>query len=87
MIEDDPDFAKILGSFFKESDILITNIEDPYRALVANIKEFDLIILDLTLDGMDGIDVCLKIQQKLITPGFFLPYSPFSWSRIYPMPR
>ena len=41
----------------------VTNYEEPFLALSAlKFTKYDLIILDLTLPGMDGLDVCKNIM-------------------------
>jgi two-component system OmpR family response regulator len=63
MIEDNLEFAELLIDFLSKYNIQITNFEDPYLALSAGISNYDLIILDLSLPGMDGLEVCKKIVQ------------------------
>jgi len=46
----------------------VTNFEDPYLGLSAGIKNYDLLILDLTLPGIDGLEVCKEIRQKYDIP-------------------
>ena len=48
MIEDDPEFAQILSEYLDSFNIKVTNFEDPYLGLSAGIKNYDLLILDLT---------------------------------------
>lgn len=68
MIEDDPEFAQILAEYLLKYNIKITNYEDPYLGLSAGIKNYDLLILDLTLPGMDGLEVCKEIREKYDIP-------------------
>ena len=68
MIEDDPEFAEILSEYLSQYNIKITNYEDPYLGLSAGIKNYDLMILDLTLPGIDGLDVCREVVQKYDIP-------------------
>ncbi len=68
MIEDDPEFAEILSEYLAVHDMKITNYEDPFLGLSAGINKFDLIILDLTLPGMDGLEVCQEIAQRYHIP-------------------
>ena len=68
MIEDDPDFSLFLGEYLAKYNIKITNYEDPYLGLSAGISSYDLLILDLTLPGMDGLDVCKEVSSKYNIP-------------------
>ncbi|MBF0917809.1 MAG: response regulator, partial [Campylobacter sp.] len=68
MIEDDPEFAQILSEYLDSFNIKVTNFEDPYLGLSAGIKNYDLLILDLTLPGIDGLEVCKEIRQKYDIP-------------------
>ena len=68
MIEDDPEFAQILSEYLSSFNINVTNYEDPYLGLSAGLKNFDLVILDLTLPGMDGLEVCREIREKYNIP-------------------
>ncbi|NQY94997.1 MAG: response regulator transcription factor [Campylobacteraceae bacterium] len=68
MIEDDPEFSVFLGEYLEKYNIKITNYEDPYLGLSAGISNYDLLILDLTLPGMDGLEVCREISDKYDIP-------------------
>ncbi|MEA3490503.1 MAG: response regulator transcription factor [Campylobacterota bacterium] len=68
MIEDDPEFAEILSEYLALHDIDVTNFEDPFLGLSAGIPKFDLVILDLTLPGMDGLEVCQEIAERYSIP-------------------
>ena len=69
MIEDDLELASVLCQYLKQFNIEVTNYEEPFLALSAlKINKYDLIILDLTLPGMDGLDVC-----KIIVKDFDIP--------------
>ena len=68
MIEDDTEFAEILSEYLAKYNIKITNYEDPYLGLSAGVKKYDLLILDLTLPGMDGLEVCKEIVAKYDIP-------------------
>jgi len=68
MIEDDSEFAELLAEYLERYDIKITNYEDAYLGLSAGVKKFDLVILDLTLPGMDGLEACEEIVRKYDIP-------------------
>ena len=68
MIEDDAEFAELLSEYLAQYDIKVTNYEDPYLGLSAGVKKYDLLILDLTLPGMDGLEVCKEVVEKYDIP-------------------
>lgn len=68
MIEDDTEFAELLSEYLAQYDIKVTNFEDPYLGLSAGVKKYDLLILDLTLPGMDGLEVCEEVMEKYDIP-------------------
>ncbi|WP_291490816.1 response regulator transcription factor [Desulfurella sp.] len=62
MIEDDTELAELLKEYLAQFNMKITNYESPIKGLQALEKsKFDLLILDLSLPELDGIDVCKKI--------------------------
>lgn len=69
MVEDDLELADVLTQYLKQYNIEVTNYEEPFLALSSlKFNKYDLIILDLTLPGMDGLDVC-----KIIVRDYKLP--------------
>lgn len=64
MIEDDLELAEVLIEYLKQFNIEVVNFEEPFLALSSlSLQKFDLIILDLTLPGMDGLDVCKELVK------------------------
>ena len=64
MIEDDPELAQIIIKYLAKFDIEVTNAEDPYIGLSKlEIGNYDLLILDLTLPGMDGLELLQRIRK------------------------
>lgn len=69
MIEDDSELAEILCNFLKRYNINVTNYEDPYLGISAlSLKKYDLLILDLSLPGMDGLEICKEVRSKSDIP-------------------
>ena len=68
MIEDDVQYASLLTTYLKQYNINVTSYEDPYLGLSAGIEKYDLLILDLTLPGMDGLEVCKEVVRKYDIP-------------------
>jgi len=69
MIEDDLELAEILMEYLEQFDIAITIADDPYLGLsTLDTRKFDLVILDLTLPGLDGLEVCKEIRKRHTVP-------------------
>lgn len=69
MIEDDLELAEILTEYLEQFDMQVTVADDPYIGISKlNIEKFDLLILDLTLPGIDGLEVCKEIREKNSIP-------------------
>jgi two-component system, OmpR family, response regulator len=69
MVEDDTELAEVLTEYLAKFNIEVTNYEDPFIGLSSiGLKEYDLIILDLTLPGLDGLEVCKELVKKYDIP-------------------
>ncbi len=69
MIEDDLELAEILTEYLEQFDFEVITEDDPFKALsILKLEQFDLVILDLTLPGMDGLEVCEAIRQRQNIP-------------------
>ena len=69
MIEDDTELAEILIDYLDQYNIRVTNYDTPELGISAlRLKKYDLIILDLSLPNIDGIEVCRMIRENHTTP-------------------
>jgi len=68
MIEDDPEFAELVTEFLAQHGMEVTNYEDPFLGVSAGVGNYDLLLLDLTLPGMDGLEVCEEVVRKYDIP-------------------
>lgn len=69
MIEDDLELAEILTEYLGQYDMEVTTIDDPYLGMsTLNLSKFDIVILDLTLPGLDGLEVCKDIRKNHSVP-------------------
>ncbi|CAA6807413.1 MAG: Putative two-component regulator [uncultured Sulfurovum sp.] len=64
LIEDDEQMAELLERFLVEQALKVSHVTRPSEAMaLLELEKFDLIILDLSLPEMDGLDLCLKIRE------------------------
>lgn len=69
IIEDEKAISELEKDYLELSDFEVTIEEDGNQGTARAISEdFDLIILDLMLPGMDGFDICKLIREKKDTP-------------------
>ncbi len=65
MIEDDLELAEILTEYLEQFDIAVSVCDEPYLGLsTLSTGSYDLVILDLSLPGMDGLEVCKEIRKR-----------------------
>jgi len=69
MIEDDTEMAEILSDYLEKFNIRVTNFDTPQLGLSAlRCDSYDLVILDLSLPDMDGLEVCRLIRKQHTLP-------------------
>ncbi|WP_267525042.1 response regulator transcription factor [Campylobacter sp. MG1] len=68
MIEDDVQYAELITEFLSQVNINVTNFSNPAEGLQEEISNYDCMILDLTLPGTDGLEVCKEIRKKSDIP-------------------
>lgn len=69
VVDDEDRIRRLLRMYLEREGFQIDEAEDGEKALkMALSRDYDLIILDLMLPGMDGLDVCKGIRSKKATP-------------------
>ena len=65
MIEDDPNIIELAGIHIRDLGYSLESAEDGEAGLNKALKEeYDLIILDLMLPVLDGMEVCKRFRQE-----------------------
>jgi len=65
IIEDNPDIAANLGDYLEDHGHTVDFAGDGVTGLhLAVVNDFDAIVLDLALPGMDGLEVCRKLRAE-----------------------
>ncbi len=70
IIEDDKDIAELVSIHLNDLGCQSTHAENGESGFAhATEENYDLIILDIMLPGMDGLEVCRKLRaQEIVTP-------------------
>ncbi|HFS82360.1 MAG TPA: response regulator transcription factor [Epsilonproteobacteria bacterium] len=64
LIEDDPELSLILTNYLTKYEMEVESAEEPFLGLsLLTQHSYDLVILDLTLPGIDGLEVVSKIRE------------------------
>lgn len=72
VVDDDIDLLKMLTSFFSLKDYTVITAQNGWDALEKLKVNPDLILLDVNMPGLDGIELCKKIRYKVTCPIIFL---------------
>ncbi len=65
VIEDNNDLATNIGDYLEDRGHVVDFAGDGVTGLhLAVVHDFDVIVLDLTLPGMDGLEVCRKLHDE-----------------------
>jgi two-component system alkaline phosphatase synthesis response regulator PhoP len=65
VVEDDESIVELLGIHLEDLGFTVTSTSDGKHGLaLAQSEEFSLILLDVMLPGMDGMEVCKRIRME-----------------------
>src|SRR5512147_2219649 len=69
IVEDEPELVKVLRSYLEQAGFgVLTAYRGDSGLSTWEHKRPDLVILDLNLPGLDGLDVAREIRRKADTP-------------------
>ncbi len=69
VIDDEPQIADICRDYLTAAGFAVTTAHDGVKGLALARKERpDLVVLDLMLPGLDGLDVCRELRRESNTP-------------------
>lgn len=82
--EDDPRLLKSLKHFFESNKYIVNAVSNGTDALAyAETEEYDGLVLDIMMPGMDGVEVLKKLRgQGISTPALFLTAKTEVYQRI-----
>src|SRR5947209_18258322 len=69
IIEDDANITQLIRLYLEQADFTVLTASDGVAGLELHAREHpDLVILDLMLPGLDGMEVCRRIRAWASTP-------------------
>jgi Response regulators consisting of a CheY-like receiver domain and a winged-helix DNA-binding domain len=73
VVDDEERIRRLLRMYLEKEGYVIDEAENGETALdMALGQDYDLILLDIMLPGMDGVEVCQKLRQHKATPVIML---------------
>ena len=72
IVDDDAELQKMLKNYFRLKDYQVETASDGVEAVEKAKNSYDVIILDVAMPGMDGIEVCKAIRESVECPIIFL---------------
>ena len=73
LVEDDPEITQLLQLHYKEPNYLLTTTDSGKVGLEYALRgNFDLIILDITLPDIDGMEVCKGVREHKIATAILM---------------
>ena len=69
IVEDDRAIARIERDYLERNGFSVTLEEDGKAGCAEALKgEYDLVLLDVMLPGMDGFSICQRLRESLVIP-------------------
>src|SRR5438046_1064398 len=73
LIDDDPRLSELLGSYLGQNGITVAHAPDGGRGLaMLEGSAYDVVLLDVMMPGIDGLEVCKRIREKSSVPVLML---------------
>ncbi|MDQ0178308.1 response regulator transcription factor [Bacillus chungangensis] len=84
VVDDDKDIVKLISIYLKNEgfDVVVANNGEDALNMIQQ-SDVDLVILDIMMPGIDGIEVCRRIREKHVIPIIMLSAKTEDMDKIY----
>jgi len=74
LVEDDSQIREVVGDYFKRRDKITLDLAEDGNAGLSKVlnENYDLILLDIMMPGLDGFELCKIIRKRSDIPVVFL---------------
>ena len=73
VVDDDPTIAEVVVGYLRRAGFEVDSAADGRAALAACVPDLpDLVVLDLVMPGMDGLEVCRQLRRRAPVPVIML---------------
>lgn len=73
VVDDDAEIRKVIGIYLENEGYEVLSAENGEKALkIIAENDIDLVLLDVMMPGINGIDTCIRIREDKVMPIIFL---------------
>ena len=72
VVDDDTAILDMIGTILNKDGHLVTKVNNPFEINMEKVNQYDLILLDIMMPGLDGFVLCSRIRKLVDYPILFL---------------